>query len=193
MKEDTKYFTNGGWDEPLILFRPVPPAKKSIPAINPTLEDTFLFLLVFTFRQLSFSELHDNRVTSAAVPLPFIDKDGISHPISLPRWFGLRLFTVNREKRGNNTHQCFFRRWKLLDLSKLWLTQLLSHTDVKCLSDEHFLNLPSFYSSPALTYMPIKPDLQFSWTEPYLLRLFTFDLIFDPLLIYTVWNIVDSM
>lgn len=108
------------------------PAKKSIPAINLTLEHTFFFLWtshpfflslpISSSRLLSFSELHDNKVISASVPLSYVDKDGIFHPISLSRWFGLKPFIVNRERsveitrRWKQAHfsfllECFFRRW----------------------------------------------------------------------------------
>lgn len=43
MKDDAECFTNGGRYESFVLFRPVPPAKKSARALNLTFEQAFLF------------------------------------------------------------------------------------------------------------------------------------------------------
>lgn len=109
MKDDAECFINGGQFESFVLFRPVPPAKKSVPALDiragiPLLLLTTLLLPpIVSFRLLSFTEQHDNKVISASVPLSSIDKRGVFRPISLSRWFTSKPFIVNWEKRGNDT------------------------------------------------------------------------------------------
>lgn len=53
----------------------------------------------------SFSELHDNKVISASVPLFYVDKDGIFHPVSLSRWVGTKPCIVNPERSVEMTRQ----------------------------------------------------------------------------------------